>query len=76
MVLELCDETYALICRLNESDLVISAVFDALRYPSHSEFNTARDIPIGLMGTHGHEHIGKVLYSYAQERPWAVFPFV
>ena len=75
-MLGLCDETYTLICRLNIRDVVISAVLDALRYPSHSKFNAARDIPIGLMGTHGHEHVGEVLHSYAQERPWAFLPFV
>ena len=63
LVLDSHVETYALISRLNESDIVISAIFDALRYPAHSIFNATRDIPIGLMGTNGHEHVGEVLDS-------------
>ena len=73
---ELCSETYALVFSLNVSDAMISAVLNTFCNPADSKLNAARNVTVGLMRAHGHEHVWEVLYGNAQVRPWAVFPFV
>lgn len=62
---ELCHETYAFILCFDEANVVIATVFDTLCYPSDSIFDAARNVPVRLVRTHRHEHVRKVLYSYA-----------
>ena len=68
-------ETNTLLFRLNVIDIPVSTELNTFRNPPHSKPDAARDVSVRLVGTHGHEHVGEVLYGEAQIRPGSCFPF-
>ena len=70
------EETYTLIRCFDACDSLGVAVSDTLGYPTYGVLDTAWDVAVRLVRTHGHEHVWKMFDGQSEVSSGSVFPLV